>query len=198
MTIVNRRTHIAKRGHRQEVIEMLKGEEGGPYVSRVSTAHYGPFDVAVLEVEFADLAAMEAGWNAWFASERGGNFMSRWVEITEPGGSNEVWQITAQAAGGNARFVNRRTFQARHGQLNALTELLSTGANHMPYIPPFRISHSLFGPGSLAALEIEFPEITAHNEFWDAFRDAPETPAVMERFNQLIEPPWTNEIWQLH
>jgi hypothetical protein len=198
MTIVNRRTFIPKRGHQQEVIDMLKGEEGSAYVSRVYTAHYGPFDVAVLEVEFADLAAMEAGWNAWSASERAANIMPRWLEITEPGGSNEVWQITTQSAGGNARFVNRRTFQARQGQLNVLTELLSTGANHMPYIPPFRISHSLFGPGSLAALKIAFPEITAHNEFWDAFRDAPETPAVMERFNQLVEPAWTNEIWQLH
>lgn len=198
MTILNRLTNIAKRGHRQEVIDMLKGEEVGPNLSRVSTALYGPFDVAVYEAESADLAEMEAGWSAWSASERAAKFMPRWVEITDPGGSNEVWQITAQTAGGNAKFVNRRTFQAKPGRLDALTDILSTGGSHMPNLPPFRVSHSLFGRGSLVVLEMEFPEITAHDEFWDAFRAAPETPAVMEHFNQLIEPAWTNEIWRVH
>lgn len=93
MAIVNRRTFIAGRGHAQEVVDMLKGEgetsRDMPY--RIYRSHYGPFDQVVLEIEFEDVAAMESMWADWNASDRGMEYMRRWVEITEPGGSNEVW-----------------------------------------------------------------------------------------------------------
>jgi len=91
MKIVNRRTFIAKRGHVDEAVTLLKGEEGGDIVSRVYRSHYGTFDAVALEVEFESVAAMEQGWAEWFASPVGEQVMKRWLEITEPGGSNEVW-----------------------------------------------------------------------------------------------------------
>lgn len=91
MTVVNRRTFIAKRGHLDEVVAMLKGEGGDDPASRVYRSHYGPFDAVALEVEFESVAAMEQGWAEWYASPGGEQFMQRWLEITESGGSNEVW-----------------------------------------------------------------------------------------------------------
>lgn len=91
MTIVNRRTFIAKRGCYEEVVSMLKGERGADIVSRVYRSHYGPFDTVALEVEFESVEAMERGWAEWSASPGSEQFMKRWVEVTEPGGANEVW-----------------------------------------------------------------------------------------------------------
>ena len=91
MTVVNRRTFIAKRGCYEEVVSMLKGEEGGDIVSRVYSSHYGPFDTVALEVEFESVEAMERGWAAWYTSPGGEQFMKRWLQITEAGGANEVW-----------------------------------------------------------------------------------------------------------
>lgn len=93
MTIVNRRTFIAKRGHMEEVVSMLKGEQGGDQVSRVYRSYYGASDAVVLEVEFASIEEMERGWAEWGASSEAEQFMSRWYEITESGGANEVWLL---------------------------------------------------------------------------------------------------------
>ena len=91
MKIVNRRTFIAKRGHVDEAVALLKGEEGGDIVSRVYRSHYGPFDTVALEVEIGSVEAMERGWAEWGATPEAEQFMKRWIEITEPGGTNEVW-----------------------------------------------------------------------------------------------------------
>ncbi|MEZ4681299.1 MAG: hypothetical protein R2932_44500 [Caldilineaceae bacterium] len=61
MKIVNRRTYIAKRGHLDEMITMLKAEETD-LVKRVYRSHYGTFDTAVMEIEFASVAEMEERW----------------------------------------------------------------------------------------------------------------------------------------
>ena len=88
MTLVNRRTVIAKHGHVDEAVKLLKG---GEIVSRVYRSHYGTFDAVALEVEFDSVDAMERGWAEWGATAEAEQFMKRWVEITEPGGTNEVW-----------------------------------------------------------------------------------------------------------
>lgn len=197
MTILNRRSFIAKRGHRQEVIDMLIAGEKKT-ANRILSAHYGPFDTVVFEAEFANMVEMEAIWSEWYASEGGRQFMARWSQITESGGVNDVWKLTHHSAGDTAKFINRRTFQAKTGQTNALVDHLSVGANQLANIPPYRISYSLFGAGSRVALEIEFPDLGAYDEFWLAFLAAPDTPAYMEQFNQLVEPEWVNELWQVH
>ena len=91
MTIVNRRTFIAGRGHVQEVVDMLKGEANYRFPYRIYSSHYGAFDRVVLEIQFEDVAQMEAGWAEWYASDASKEFTTRWVEITESGGTNEVW-----------------------------------------------------------------------------------------------------------
>ncbi len=92
MTIVNRRTYIPKRGHVDEAITMLKAEETD-LVKRVYRSYYGQFDVVVMEIEFASVAEMETRWAEWFQTDYAKTFVPRWEEITEHGGTNEVWVL---------------------------------------------------------------------------------------------------------
>ena len=95
MTIVNRRTFVASRGATDDVVNMLKqGTKQVPY--RIYRIHYGQFDQIALEMEFDSIAHMEKSWEEWFASEEAQTFMANWIEITEPGGANEVWILEEQ------------------------------------------------------------------------------------------------------
>jgi len=63
MTIVNRRTFVAGRGHMDEVIDMLKAPRDNAEndrIVRIYRPHYAPFDVVAMEFEFENMAAMEA------------------------------------------------------------------------------------------------------------------------------------------
>ncbi len=66
MKIVNRRTFIAKRGHVDEAVALLKGEEGD-IVSRLLQSLW-PLGCRRPEVEIDSVAAMEHGWAEWFAT----------------------------------------------------------------------------------------------------------------------------------
>ncbi len=90
MTIVNRRTFVAKRGHLDEVIAILNAEKTD-LVKRLYRSHYGAVNLAVMELEFASVAEMEERWEQWHQSEHAQSFTPRWREITESGGTNEVW-----------------------------------------------------------------------------------------------------------
>lgn len=92
MVVVNRRTFIAKRGHPDEVLAMLKQEESS-HVKRVYRSHYGAFDAVAMELEFSTIAEMEEAWNEWYLSDNGKKFMPIWETITENGGTNEVWLL---------------------------------------------------------------------------------------------------------
>lgn len=97
MTVVNRRTFIAGRGKLAEVVELLKAAaQDAPQTYRIYASYYGTFDRAVLEVEFADLATMEAAWAEFDARPETEGFLVRWDSITEAGGTNEVWVLEAQ------------------------------------------------------------------------------------------------------
>ncbi len=95
MTIVNRRTFMASRGRQEDVIDMLKqGTYTVPY--RIYNIYYGQFDLVALEMEFGSIAEMDAAWSDWGASDEAKEFLARWVEITEPGGNNEIWTLESQ------------------------------------------------------------------------------------------------------
>ena len=93
MTIVNRRTFIPKRGYRDEVVAMLSPSENYEKPYRVYSDLIGTFDRVVLEIEFESVAEMDKAWTEWFASQEAEEFMKRFVEITETGGTNEVWNL---------------------------------------------------------------------------------------------------------
>jgi len=93
MTVVNRRTFIAKRGCLSEALALLKPTSESKFPYRIYRPHYAPFDTIAFEVEFSSVAEMDSAWADWAASPEAATFMSRWVEITESGGTNEVWML---------------------------------------------------------------------------------------------------------
>ncbi len=94
MTVVNRRTFIAKRGHVNEVVDMISNEDAeAPERVRIYVSHYGRFDTVAMELEFSSVDEMEQAWTRWYASDHGKEFLERWHAITETGGTNEVWML---------------------------------------------------------------------------------------------------------
>jgi LPS sulfotransferase NodH len=94
--IVNRRTFIVKRGCQQKIVELIR--EATPkfphsHPRRLYTPSIAPFDVIAIETEFEDLAGYEKYWTAWGEWSGVAEFMEKWFELTEPGGTNEVWTL---------------------------------------------------------------------------------------------------------
>lgn len=94
MKVVNRRTFIAAKGHFEEAAALLhQGAQGSPFPTRVYRSQYGPFDMVALEVEFDNLAQMDAAWREWEAAPAMQELLAKWFTVTVPGGANEVWLL---------------------------------------------------------------------------------------------------------
>ncbi len=94
--LVNRRTFIAKRGRMEEVVALVKAEierVSHPHARRLYIPSIGPLDVIAHEVEFESLEEYERFWAEWFASPEGAAFNEKWSDLTETGGTNEIWTL---------------------------------------------------------------------------------------------------------
>jgi hypothetical protein len=98
--IVNRRTFYVKQGRMQELIELIKAEgqaekERGGYLGslRIYTPNIAPFGVVVVDWQYESLAEHEKGWAEWAARPTTAAFMQKWMELTEPTGLNEIWDL---------------------------------------------------------------------------------------------------------
>lgn len=94
-------------------------------------------------------------------------------------------------------LLNRHTINVKLGRAAELAELLKTGANHLDWIPPFRVMAARIGVQDRMALELEFESLADYDRFWSAFAAAPETQQVMARLLELTEPGTVNEIWEV-
>ena len=94
-------------------------------------------------------------------------------------------------------YINRRTFSVVKGRDEDAVEILRTGANHLDWVPTFRILTSHFGTFGLVQLEMEFESLADYERFWTAFGAAPETEGVMARWIDVVEQGGTNEIWEV-
>ena len=93
---VNRRTFITKHGTAEQAIEHLKTEAATmnwPHALRFYTSNLGEFSRIAFEAEFDTLAQYEEFWNEWAARSTTSAFFEHWHELTEIGGSNEIWGI---------------------------------------------------------------------------------------------------------
>lgn len=94
--IVNRRTFIVKKGCMDRAVEMLRqagDKRSHSLPRRLYRPDIGPFDQLVLEIEHEDLADYERYWQAIRALSWFEDWMAEWLEITETGGRNEIWQV---------------------------------------------------------------------------------------------------------
>src|SRR5262245_29999317 len=101
--LVNRRTFIVKKPYFEEAVALLVeaselAKRTDPnVVFRVYASEIGPFDTIAYELESESLAAYERQ-QAEFAANptvaaRFPEWFKRWQEITEPGGTNEIWRL---------------------------------------------------------------------------------------------------------
>jgi len=97
--IIDRRTHITKRGYEDEAVEIVK--KGTAYVPftvpyRIYLPQVGPFNVVVLELEFKDLAEYDRFWTGWL-EKAPQEWWDSWMNATENGGGNEIYQLVFKA-----------------------------------------------------------------------------------------------------
>ena len=95
MVVVNRRTFNVKRGRMDEAVAAVKAESErfssytGPL--RIYTAETGPADTLAVEWEYGSLEEYHRLWNEWGSTPGTAAYMEKWYELTEPGGTNELW-----------------------------------------------------------------------------------------------------------
>jgi hypothetical protein len=101
--IVNRRTFNVKPGHEQETVALVLEEiaadrERGDYTgpTRVYTSNLGTFNQVAVEWEYEDLAEYQKAWAEWWARPMTAAFMQEWLELTNGGGTNEIWTLAEQ------------------------------------------------------------------------------------------------------
>ena len=92
--IVDRRTFVVKKGRMDEAVALAAEERSridGTY--RIYRPTIGPIDVVAFEFEGGSLADNERGWVEWSATPEAAEFIKKWNELTEPGGSIEIWTL---------------------------------------------------------------------------------------------------------
>ena len=96
--VMNRRTSIVKRGRMQEAATLLKAlaeklQSTNPRAYRIYVPEFAPFDVLCIEVDFDSLAEYQQYWAEYFAQPETTAFLERWYELTDTGGTNELWEL---------------------------------------------------------------------------------------------------------
>ncbi len=94
--VMNRRTFIVKRGRMQEAATVLKAEvqrSPNAHRTRIYVPEVAPFDVICAEGDFDSLAEYERYGTEYFAQPETSAFLERWFELTETGGTNEIWEL---------------------------------------------------------------------------------------------------------
>ena len=96
--LVQRSTFKAKQGRWEELVALAK--TGGdvaspPHAWRLYSSNIGPHSVVALEFEFESLGEYETYWAEWGASPERPAFIEKWNELTETGGTTEIWDLEA-------------------------------------------------------------------------------------------------------
>ncbi|GAC1548427.1 MAG: hypothetical protein NVS2B7_24340 [Herpetosiphon sp.] len=101
--LVNRRTFIVKKPFFDEALAILHevrrfARQVTPDTAiRIYASELGPFDTIAYESEAVNLAAYEQAVAAFTAHPAVSKWLpdtfKRWQEITESGGSNEIWRL---------------------------------------------------------------------------------------------------------
>jgi len=92
--IVNRMTHVVKRGRMDEAVALIKelGEKRGEQ-GRIFVCQYGATNRLAIELEAESLAELEKGWTEWLASPEAAPFYEKWYDLTETDVTNEIWRV---------------------------------------------------------------------------------------------------------
>jgi hypothetical protein len=93
--IVQRITWVVKKNCLEKLLEMIKESAANSPIQkiRVYIPNIGPNDVFTAEFEFENLADLEMTYSEWFSIPETTEFLRKWDELTETGGSSEVWNL---------------------------------------------------------------------------------------------------------
>ena len=95
--LVNRRTFNVKRGQTDEAVALVKAEieqfSSYTHAFRIYSPETGSFDVVAVEWEYENLEEYERIWAEWGATPEAATFMEKWYDLTERGGTNEIWRL---------------------------------------------------------------------------------------------------------
>jgi hypothetical protein len=98
-------------------------------------------------------------------------------------------------------IVNRRTFHVKPGCESQAVEWLSNEAKAEKarggFLGHVRIYVTSIGQFDQVAFEIEFESLAEYETFWATWGARPTTPALMEKWYELIVSGGTNEVWDL-
>jgi hypothetical protein len=96
--LVQRRTYVVKVGCMPEIVAMLKAarerrKDNPVRVYTPTVPSIAPPGILAVEWEFESLQEYEKAWTDFIASPETAKFMERWNELTESGGTNELWKL---------------------------------------------------------------------------------------------------------
>jgi hypothetical protein len=94
--IVNRRSFIVKKGCSEKVVKLLGTVVDGKNkpVVRIYSGFISPSDQVVWEAEFENLEAYTKFSTEWTASKKRATILKKFEELTESGGSSEIWRVS--------------------------------------------------------------------------------------------------------
>ena len=96
MVLVDRWTYIAKRGHINEAVALVKTESERytkPRTYRVLRPNTGSMDTFVMEIEFESMEDRQRFWSEWGATPEAAAFLEKWHNLTETGVNREIWSL---------------------------------------------------------------------------------------------------------
>ena len=78
----------------ESIVALLTAQQEPPGLpTRIYVPEIAPFDMIALEIEFENLEEYEKGWAEWFAAPETAEFLEQWYDLTEIGGTNQVWTL---------------------------------------------------------------------------------------------------------
>ncbi len=92
-------------------------------------------------------------------------------------------------------IINRRTFIADRGKVQAVIDLLRTAAQDAHY--PYRVCSSYYGAFDAVVLEVEFDSIAAMEEAWAEVNARPGMAEFMDKWYAVTCTGGSNEVWLL-
>ena len=92
-------------------------------------------------------------------------------------------------------IVNRVSVTVKQGRMEELVELLKEGRKQGGYNA--RLYQSHLGNRDQIAYEFEFEDYAAYDKFWTEWYALPDTPAFLEKWNEITKAGGTNELWWL-
>ncbi len=96
--VVNRRTFVVRQGSMEDLVAVMKAEAERINLSfafRIYTPSIAPFHIVAAEWEFGSLEDYDKFWTDWSARPESAEFMEKWYNLTERGGTNEIWNLEA-------------------------------------------------------------------------------------------------------